>query len=406
LTDPLWVDPIDSHYPKLQGAITADVAIVGGGLTGVGAAHALRDCGAAVVLIEERTLSSGASGRNAGFVLAGPAMPFGQACEQLGFEEACAIWRLTVENNRFMSELVDEYNIECGFLRRGSMSLAASDEELRLLRETARSLAEAGTNVCIVAREELPRPFDGLYAGGIYYPGNGEMNPGAYVRAVAGAIRTSVRIFEGTPVLEIRPGESHVLLTPEGEVHARAVILATNAYTPRLLWDAPIAPTRGQVVATAPLERVVVPFPMYANYGYQYWRQTAGGRLVVGGWRDLDIPTEVGTEELLHPEIHATLEAFCTTVAGIEAVIDFRWAGIMGFTPDALPLVGPVSGHERMYVAAGYSGHGVSMAFTCGRRVALQAIGTSSELPATFHPGRFLGGACTLRRVPVSQASA
>jgi gamma-glutamylputrescine oxidase len=324
-------------------------------------------------------------------VLAGPAMPFGQACEQLGFEEACAIWRLTVENNRLMTELVDELGIECGFLRRGSMSLAGSDQEMLLLIETARYLADAGISACTVARDDLPRPFDRLYAGGIYYPGNGEINPGAFVRGVAGAIRDRVRILERTPVLEIRSGEPSVLATPHGEIRARIVILATNAYTSRLLPDVPISPTRGQVVATAPLPGVVVPFPMYANYGYQYWRQTTEGRLVVGGWRDHDIPAEIGTEELLHAAIHVVLDQFCHSVAGTDALIEHRWAGIMGFTPDSLPLVGAVPDQVGMYMAAGYSGHGVSMAFSCGGRVALQTIGVKSDLPAAFDPARFTG---------------
>jgi glycine/D-amino acid oxidase-like deaminating enzyme len=393
LTDPLWIDPADSRYPILHGTVEADVAIVGGGLTGIGAAYALRDSGADVVLVEERTLASGASGRNAGFVLAGPARPFGRACEQLGFEEAWAVWRLTVENNRLMADLVDEYTIECGFLRRGSMSLAGLDEEMLELLDTVRCLAEVGVDVCVVDRNDLPRPFDRLYEGGVYYPGNAELNPAKFVRAVASVARNRVRIFEQTPVLEIRLGERHTLLTPEGEVQARAVILATNGYTSRLLPNAPIAPIRGQVVGTSPVARVIVPFPMYANFGYQYWRQTIDGRLVVGGWRDLDKASEVGTEEVLHHDIHAALDEFCHAVAGADAVVEYRWSGVMGFTPDALPLVGPIPGVDRMYMAAGYSGHGVSMAFTCGGRVASRAIGAETDLPTSFDPGRFPAGA-------------
>lgn len=393
MTDPLWIDPADSHYPDLRGTVEADVAIVGGGLSGVGAAYALRDSGAEVVLIEARTIASGASGRNAGFILAGPAMPFGQVCELLGLEEACRVWRLTLDNNRLMADLVDEYRIDCDYLRRGSMSLAISDEEMRLLVATSDRLIEAGLSACVVPAEDLPRPFDRMYAGGIYYPGNGEIDPGAFVRGMAHALRSRLRIYERTPVLELRCGTPHSLLTSAGEIHARTVILATNAYTSALLSAAPIAPVRGQVVSTRQLTRVIVPFPMYANYGYQYWRQTSDGRLLVGGWRDLDVPAEVGTGEHLHAEIHATLDAFCRSIAGAQAAIEYRWAGIMGFTPDALPLVGAVPGHPDMYLAAGYSGHGVSMALGCGARVALQAIGHGSNVPPSLSPSRFCGSA-------------
>jgi glycine/D-amino acid oxidase-like deaminating enzyme len=110
---------------------------------------------------------------------------------------------------------------------------------------------------------------------------------------------------------------------------------------------------------------------------------------VVGGWRDHDIPAEIGTEELLHAAIHVVLDQFCHSVAGTDALIEHRWAGIMGFTPDSLPMVGAVSEQAGLHMAAGYSGHGVSMAFRCGGRVALHAIGTRMGLPVAFDPGRF-----------------
>lgn len=406
MTDPLWVDPKEAHFPRLVGTIGADVAIVGGGLTGLGAAYGLCDAGAEVVLLEERTLSSGASGRNAGFVLAGPAMAFSLAVEQLGFEQARAVWRFTVENNRLMAELIDRYEIDCGFMRRGSMSLAVSHEEMQILIATARFLSEAGTAVCLVEREDLPSPFTGPYVGGIYYPGNSELNSAQYVRAIAGQVRGRVQIYENTTVQQIRAHDGYVLDTPAGKISAATVILATNAYTSKLWVDAPIEPKRGQVIATSPLSQVVVPFPMYANDGYQYWRQTVEGRLVVGGWRDLDVPGEVGTRELLHPAIQVSLETFANFLTPSAAVVDHRWAGIMGFTPDLFPLVGQVPGYDGVYVAAGYSGHGVSMAFSCGVCVAQQAIGLSAAIPAAFSPARFRSVSPPVALVPAQNMRA
>ena len=385
----LWVDPAESAYPRLEGIVTADVAIVGGGLTGIGAAVALREAGLRVVLVEERALSSGASGRNAGFMLAGPAMPFGEACEALGPEEAQAVWRLTLENNRIMAQLIERHAIDCGYLRRGSMSLAASPDEMALLVTTAKCLSGAGVDVCVVSSEDLPRPFDRWYAGGVYYPGNAELNPAAFVRAMAGVISDRVVVFERTRVDELRAGKPHMLMTEHGALEAEIVILATNAYTARLWPEAPIVPTRGQVLSTRPVSDVVVPFPMYADRGYQYWRQTPQGHLVVGGWRDTDIAGEVGTDETLHAVIQDRLQQFARAI-GVDGVeIEYRWAGIMGFTPDALPTVGPMPGLQGIYVSAGYSGHGVSMAFRCGGLVAQAATGGNPSIPRAFDPARF-----------------
>jgi glycine/D-amino acid oxidase-like deaminating enzyme len=189
-----------------------------------------------------------------------------------------------------------------------------------------------------------------------------------------------------------RDGSGWNLQTTGGSVRASTVILATNAYTNRFMPNVPIRPVRGQVAATGALNRVVVPIPMGANSGYQYWRQTAEGRLVAGGWRDLDPEAEVGTEEILNQRIQSALDEFCAAVAGPNSVIEHRWAGIMGFTPDMLPLVGPVPGTEGLYMAAGYSGHGVAMALLCGWRLALLAVGEDAHVPACFNPARWLTG--------------
>ncbi len=385
----LWIGNGEARYPELDESIEVDVAIVGAGLSGAGALYALNGSGASVAVLESRSIASGASGRNAGFLLNGSAVPFGEACKRYGKDVALEIWNLTLDNNRLISQLSEQFESECDFLRRGSMSLAVSALEMDDFVDTAHQLAEAGFSTCVVDRHDLPQPFDQLYSGGLYYPGNGEIDPAAFVRAVVGSFDGTARIYEHSPVVEMRRGNVHELRTPRGLVRAGRVILATNAYTPTLLPWAPIAATRGQVLASNPIGRVIVPFPMYANFGYQYWRQTPAGQLVIGGWRDFDIPTEVGTVEDLHAPIQARLEDFCRSLTGHRVEIVQRWAGIMGFTPDLLPLAGRVPDSEGMYMAAGYSGHGVSMAFICGAQAARAVTGQSWQLPRGFDPARF-----------------
>jgi gamma-glutamylputrescine oxidase len=387
---PLWVDVERTDHAQLSEDIAVDVAIVGGGLTGIGAAYALRSSRLRVALLEERSIGSGASGRNGGFVLAGPAVLYGDVVDVIGADAARGIWDLTVRNNRTLADLVVRYDIECGFLRCGSMSLAISADEMMTLQRCHDALTAAGISTAMVRRDELPVPFDQMYAGGLYYPGNGEMNSGAFVRGVGQAIAETVSLYEWSPVHQVTRDGSWVLQTPGGNVRAEAVIFASNAYTSRFIPAAPIIPTRGQVLATGPLDRVIVPFPMYANYGYQYWRQTVDGRLVIGGWRDSDIDGEVGVDEQFHEGIQGHLMDFAHVVAGNDVPIEYRWAGIMGFTPDQFPLVGAVPGQPGLYVAAGYSGHGVSMAFTCGSLVAELALGQTPGIPHAFRPDRYL----------------
>lgn len=383
-----WVDHEAVTYPPLDRDIEVDLAIVGGGLAGVGAAYAAADLGARVALLEERTLASGASGRNAGFVLAGPAKSYEEAVGAMGSDEARDVWSFTLENNRLMADLVDRYALDCGYLRRGSMSLSASAEEWTDLHQTRADLAAAGIETSLVEAHQLPRPFDRMYTGGIYYPGNAEINPGRFVRGVAARIADRVQFFECTKVLAIDPAGKWTLDTGNATVRADAVLLATNVWTSRLMPAVPIQPARGQVVATERIDRVVVPFPMYADRGYQYWRQTYDGYLVVGGWRNLDMENEARHEEVITPRIQQALDTMIEAIAP-GSVVERRWAGIMGFTPDMLPMVGKVSDRPGLWIAAGFSGHGVSMAFTCGGRAALGALGRRAPLPRAFDPARW-----------------
>ncbi len=389
MSDPLWVVPGERTFPRLQGQTEADVAVVGGGFSGLGAAWAAMQSGASVVVLEARTIAAGASGRNAGFILSGPAMGFGASVAAIGLEETLEIWRLTEENHSLLLSLLEELSTDCGYLRRGSLSLAASDTEWDVMQEECGRMLNAGLNVCLMPSSSLPRPFDSLYQGGVYHPGNAELDPGAFLRGMARHLATRVTIFEESPVEVIENGEQLLLLSLEGTVTARRVVVATNAYTDTLLRAVPIAPTRGQVASTRPLSRVIAPFPMYADRGFQYWRQTADGRLVVGGWRNLDLEAEVGRDELLHERIQAALRHFVEQVAP-GAGIERRWAGIMGFTPDHYPLVGPVPGHAGIFMAAGYSGHGVAMAFICGARAARESLGEGAIIPGAFRPERLI----------------
>jgi glycine/D-amino acid oxidase-like deaminating enzyme len=385
----LWVDPEDRQFPRLEADIEVDVAIIGGGLAGIGAASALHgECTA--VLLEARTLASGASGRNAGFVLAGPAMPFDAAAAAVGREEAETIWRFSLDNNRYIADAIERHEIDCGYLRRGSMSLAASEDEWQELRSCARMLHESGIECCVVEQGDIPRPFHRYYLGGLYYPGNAEMNPAAFVRGLAAALRDRVAIYENSAVRALRCEERWTLETERGRVVASRVIVATNAYTAALLPSVPIAPRRGQVLATAPLPAVIVPFPMYADRGFWYWRQTADARLVVGGARNMDLSGEVGTEERLHAAIQAALEQSAARFTAGLVPIETRWAGIMGFTPDVFPIAGELPGNEGLYIAAGFSGHGVSLAPRCGMEVAKMALGRAARLPGAFNPMRDL----------------
>ena len=154
-----------------------------------------------------------------------------------------------------------------------------------------------------------------------------------------------------------------MLHTPGGTVHARTIVLATNAWLPELgtlvgaNWlSSCIIPTRGQVIATEPISEQLFPCPCSADEGYQYWRQLSDGRLVVGGWRNRSFDTELQTyDETPNEGIQRHLDAFVHETLKLPQVgIANRWAGIMGFTADSLPLIGRLPGVPQCFIAGGF----------------------------------------------------
>jgi glycine/D-amino acid oxidase-like deaminating enzyme len=144
------------------------------------------------------------------------------------------------------------------------------------------------------------------------------------------------------------------------------------------------------VIATAPLQKRLFDCPHYARQGFDYWQQLPDGRVVLGGFRDFSILTEMTDDETTTDQIQRALDAFLAELLGELPEITHRWAGIFGLTQDLLPLVGPVPGHDGVWVAAGYSGHGNVFGLLCGELVASAIQGGSDPLLELFAPARLV----------------
>jgi gamma-glutamylputrescine oxidase len=348
LSTPYWKPPADRYPGSLPDA--ADVLVVGGGITGVSVMHHLRERGLSAILVERDHLAAGASGRNAGFLLAGVAESYAAAVRTYGRSPAKEVWGLTVENHDRQIEAAGDADV--GHARSGSVVRASGAEEARELEESAQLLVEDG--------------FEASWDGEVLLnPRDGEVYPTRLVaalarRAPAGSIR------EGVEVTAI---ESGGVVQANGQTcRAGIVILATNAYTPRLLPQIPIEPNRAQMLATEPSRAPVAERPTYSHHGYRYWRQLPTREVLIGGWRD----TSPGTERTYEAEPTSPIQAHLDEAVlrlGARGRVTHRWAGTMGFTKDGLPLVGPVEGLKNVYVCAGFNGHGMGFAFMSARKL-------------------------------------
>lgn len=374
MTEPYWLEEPSPRLRSSRVAGRADVAVVGGGVTGCACALALAEGGLRVRLHEARRIAGGASGRNGGFALRGGAMAYDVARARLGGEPARELWQLSERALDRLAALAGD-----AFRREGSIRLAADEEERTALAAEHAALVADGFAAEWVERPEPP--LGSIFAAGLVHPRDGALQPARWVRRLAA--------LAAAAGAELRERE---LVTSLDDLDADAVVIATDGYTRGLLpaLDRAIRPTRGQVLVTEPLERRLFSRPHYARRGYDYWQQTPGGRLVIGGWRDADLEREWTAEEATTPAIQARIEAFAERLTGRPPVVTHRWAGIFGSTGDGLPLAGPVPGRDGVWVAAGYSGHGNVLGLACGELVAGALLGRAEPPPNLFDPARVL----------------
>jgi gamma-glutamylputrescine oxidase len=358
---------IDS--PRHDGRV--DVAIVGGGVTGCAAALRLAEAGLRVRVHEARQIASGASGRNGGFALAGGATRYDVARESYGADAAKELWRWTERAQERLAELAGD-----AFTRTGSLRLAADEEEHTQIRAEYEALREDGFDADW--RDETIPGF----LGAVFHPHDGTLQPARFVRGLAARAAAA-----GAELREHDRVESLEALD------ADQILIATDGYGRGLLpeLDDAIWPARGQVVATEPLPERLFECPHYARQGFDYWQQLADGRIVLGGFRDFSIMDELTDEETTTPVIQEALSSFLRELCGYEPPVAYRWAGIFGLTQDFLPLAGRVPGHEGVWVAAGYCGHGNIPGFGCGELVADAILGRNGNAQlALFDPVRLL----------------
>ncbi|HEV8479883.1 MAG TPA: FAD-binding oxidoreductase [Candidatus Eisenbacteria bacterium] len=395
----VWLDRKDApRFEILSERVTADVCVIGGGISGVALTWFLRERGVSVALVERDAIASAASGRNAGFLLAGLASSYSELIERWGRTRARAALSLSAENREWTARLVHEERIACDHARHGAWVLAGDATEAQAMRASAAPQAEDGLPGTWHEAAALPAPYAAREAfhGGLFVEGDGELDPVRFVWGLAERARARrARIFEGARVEAIvaEPGGVRISCARGEYISAASAVVATNAWMPELLPETAswTAPKRAQMLATAPWPARVFEHPAYARHGYDYWRQTPDGRVLLGGCRDRDLEGEVGYDARPTGTIQAHLDAFLSAMGLAAAPVTHRWAGIMDFTPDGLPLVGAMPGRERVFVLGGYTGHGMGWAISCAR-------GLTERLCAPGSPA-FAGGLCEPARL-------
>jgi glycine/D-amino acid oxidase-like deaminating enzyme len=367
--------------------------VVGAGVTGASCAWRLLEHGVGVTVVDGRRAAAAASGRNGGFAVTGTGLDPGELEGRLGAAGARDLRAATERSLDAMIDLAAELGVPQAVRRSGSLWVA-QDEHERAEIERALAAAAAAGIPCRPAADLIPGPMRDRCHAAAFFPRDAELLPATWVRTLAAAAADrGAELFERSPASGLeRNGDGWIVHAGGGTVLAQAVVVACDGLIPRLLpqLDGIVYPVRGQVLATEPLQQRPLAYPTHSQSGFMYYRPTDDGRVVVGGSRLEQLEHEYTDEETVTAGVQARLDAFLGGWLGLgDAGVTHRWAGIMGFSADLLPVVGALPDSPGLYVAGGYSGVGNVLGHLCGGIAAdMIATGTHPQA-AALDVGRF-----------------
>lgn len=383
-------------YAPLSGSRQADVVIIGGGFTGLSAAHHLAAAGTDVVLIDQARFGDAASGRNGGQLNTGQrAWPEEQE-DEFGFERAKALFDLAEEAKAHLLDFATTHAIDMDYVP-GQMSVAHKQryvDDYRTHAETM-SVRYGYDQIRFIDRAETAaRVGSDRYFGGVLDTGTGHIHPLKLVVGTAKAASAAgAALHENTAATSIRSeGGKVVVETPTGTITAQKALLAVNAYGGDLepVSAAHVMPIGSFIGATAPLPEDSPVLPggeavSDSRFVVRYFRRTRDRRLLFGGSETYTTadPSDIKAA------IRAQMVEVYPALADVE--ITHAWGGYVGITIPRKPFVREVM--PNVISAAGYSGHGVMLANFVGKLYAETISGNRdrlrlfSELKVPAFPG-------------------
>jgi len=378
-----WLDTVpaaatpESHIPN-----HVDVAIIGGGYTGLSAARRLAMAGASVAVLERGAIGSGASSRNGGQVLAGLKLDAATLVAKHGEHTARTLFDVSRDAIAALEALIANESIACEYERCGHVQAAWKPSHFAAFRDEQALLARVFAHrvELVSATEQRSELGSDVYHGLLIDEASGSINPAQYVAGLAAAARRRrACLCPGVAVHALRrEGRRWRVSTSAGELDAGDVLVATNGYTgpasPAV--QRRFVPVGSYIIATAPLSdaeaAAVLPKRRVAfdsKHFLFYFRVTRDRRLVFGGRAQFSAPTADSTTRaaaILRRGLAHVFPELATKP------IEYVWSGNVAFTRDQMPHAGKLDG---MYFAGGYCGHGIAMATHLGDAVARRIAG-------------------------------
>lgn len=399
-------------HGALIGDMSADVAVVGGGLAGLSAAIDLRKRGFSVALLEAENIGWGASGRNGGQALAGLACDMSVIEGELGRDIARQVWDMSIEAIDLIHERRREYKIACDW-QAGYLSGAVNAKKARELANSVESMqSRYGYQQALIEARAVRAWIDSpRFVALAHDPKSGHLHPLKYTLGLSRAAASQgASIFENTRVTAIsRDGRGYLVHSRDGLVRARYVLLAGNVYldqlAPRL--RSRIMPVGTYIVATEPIAgpRANALIPSRAaicdtNFVLDYFRLSADDRVIFGGRVSYSTATPMNLAQSMRARMLTVFPQLD------DVAVTHAWGGFVDITMNRAPDFGRATElGDDVYYLQGFSGHGLALTGLAGRIVAEAIAGSATRFDcfARLSHRRFPGG--RLLRTPALVAA-
>jgi len=373
------------NYSTLTESTSADICIVGGGFTGIASAIELAERGYKVIVLEAHKIGWGASGRNGGQLIRGIGHDLEIFRNSIGQHGIDAITKMGIEANKIVVDRVNKYHIECD-LTMGYCDLANKPKHLITFEQDFKQLEQNNYphQIRLLDKSALQSEVIGSnnYLGGMIDMGSGHLHP---LNLCTGEAKVAndlgVQIFENSAVLSIDEGSTVIIKTAQGQVSAKQVILAGNAYLGDLnkKLSGKVLPAGSYIIATEPLSDELHQQLLPNNHAVcdqkidlDYFRLSADKRLLFGGMCNYSGRDPKNIKAALYPKM---LKVFPQLT---ETKIDYQWGGMIGIGANRLPQIGQLA--SNVFYAQAYSGHGVNVTHMAAKLLAEKINGETDRI--------------------------
>ncbi|HYG12232.1 MAG TPA: FAD-dependent oxidoreductase [Pyrinomonadaceae bacterium] len=381
----LWIATTpETNFPALAGDLSVDVAVIGGGIAGIATAYLLKQAGATVAVVEAGRVVQSVTGNTTAKITSLHGLIYDHLISEFGEEKARIYADAQESAKELIASLVAQLNIDCDFRRAPAYTYTLDEQELEQITREVDAAKKLGLPASYTEETDLPFPV----RAAVRFDNQAQFHPRKYLLALAEQIPGGgSHVFEQTRVLDVEDADPCLVKTEHGTLKARSVVVATHfPYPDPNIYFAAMYPTRSYVLGC----RLNSPVPqgMYVSTGTPHNsirnNPYEGGEIVMLGGEH----HKTGQGGDIR-ERYQRLEQWARANFDVASV-EFRWSTQDNNTVDKVPYIGKLSsGSERLYVATGFAGWGMTNSHVAAQLLSDMILGRDNHWIKLFDPSRF-----------------